>query len=150
MRQYMQDRLIALSGLVLVGTGLWLCTDYETDSALFPQICLLCIGVLLLLLAGESILTERRLKARGVAGQEALPMNFKPFLLVTATLAAYGAGMVILGFYTASALFILAVGFYWKGLKPLVIFLFTVCFMIFLYFCFTHLFNVPLPTGLLR
>ena len=149
MKQYMQDRLIAVGGLALVGVGFWLCTFYETDSALFPQICLACIGFLLVLLGIESAMTERRLKASAKESMVALPMNWGPFLVVIAVLAAYGAALVILGFYSASVIFLLAVGFLWKGVKKPVIIAFTICFMIFLYVCFTILFNVPLPKGLL-
>ncbi|SBV96970.1 conserved membrane hypothetical protein [uncultured delta proteobacterium] len=149
MRQYMQDRLIAIFGLALVCVGFWLCTFYETDSALFPEICLFCIGFLLTLLGIESYLTEHRLKVSGKESMMAMPMNWGPFLVVVAALAAYGVALVLLGFYSASVIFLLAVGFLWKGVKKPVIVAFTICFMIFLYVCFTILFNVPLPKGLL-
>lgn len=149
MKQYMQDRFIAAGGLLLVAGGLWICTQYETDSAMFPRICLLCIGFLLALLAVESFMTERRLNALSKEGQEALPMNWGPFCIVTVALALYGAALVLLGFYSSSLIFLLAVGFLWKGVKKPVIVAFTVCFLIFLYVCFTILFNVPLPKGLL-
>lgn len=147
MKQYSQDRFIAVFGLLLVAGGLWLCTNYDTDSAMVPRICLIAIGVLLVLLGGESILTEWRLKASGRTGQTSLPMNQGPFLIVTATLAVYAMALGIMGFYTASALFLLAVGFLWKGVKKPAIIIFTLCFIIFLYVCFTILFNVPLPKG---
>lgn len=149
MKQYMQDRLIAAGGLLLVGIGLWLCTQYETDSAMFPRICLICIGLLLVLLGIESAMTEKRLKSSGTEGQTSLPMNWGPFLIVTVALALYSASMVLLGFYSSSLAFLLAVGFLWKGVRKPVIIAFTVCFLIFLYVCFTILFNVPLPKGIL-
>jgi len=149
MKQYMQDRFISVCGLAFVGGGFWLCTYYEADSAFFPRICLACIGFLLVLLGIESVVTERRLKATGKEALMALPMNLGPFLVVVAALVAYGAGLVILGFYSASVVFLLAVGFLWKGVKRQVILAFAICMLIFLYVCFTVLFNVPLPRGLL-
>lgn len=148
MRQYMQDRLIAVFGLLLVAGGLWLCTYYETDTALFPRICLVCIGALLALLGVESAMTGKRLHAAGKEGETSLPMNWGPFFLVTLTLAIYGAALVILGFYSASIALLAGVGFLWKGVKKSTIFIFTGCFIVFLYVCFTILFNVPLPKGL--
>ncbi|MCC8194518.1 MAG: tripartite tricarboxylate transporter TctB family protein [Deltaproteobacteria bacterium] len=149
MKQYMQDRYIAAIGLLLTVGGLWLCTYYESDSALFPRICLCCIGFLLALLGVESFLTQKRLAAAGKSGETSLPMNWGPFLIVTLALAVYGAALVILGFYSSSIVFLLAVGFLWKGVKKPTIIIFTVCFQIFLYICFTVLFNVPLPKGFL-
>jgi hypothetical protein len=150
MKQYIQDRFIVVGGLALVGIGFGITNGYPDESAFFPRMCLLCIGVLLILLGIESILTERRLAASGAASQTSLPVNYRRFIIVTGTLAAYGIGIPILGFYTASSLLLLVVGFLWKGVKKPVIFVFTLCFLIFLYICFTILFNVPLPAGLLK
>ncbi len=150
MKQYVQDRYIAVTGLVLVALGFWLCTDYTEDSALFPQICLTGIGILLVLLAVETVFTEKKEKAGAKRPVLTAKMQWGPFLLVTAALALYAAGTVLLGFYAASALFLLAVGFLWGGVKKPVILLFTAVFLVFLYVCFTILFNVPLPVGLLR
>lgn len=147
MKQYMQDRFIAAIGLALVAGGLWLCTYYESDTALFPRICIIGIGALLALLGVESFMTEKRLAAAKREGENALPMNWGPFMTVTLTLAIYGAALVLLGFYSASVLLLLGVGFLWKGVKKPTILIFTVCFQIFLYVCFTILFNVPLPKG---
>lgn len=149
MKQYMQDRFIAAFGLAFVVTGLWLCTAYESENALFPRICFTGIGVLLILLAVESFMTEKRLKAAGREGETSLPMNWGPFFIVTLSLAVYGAALVILGFYAASAVLLLCVGFLWRGVKKPTIVIFTACFEIFLYICFTMLFNVPLPKGIL-
>lgn len=149
MRQYMQDRLIAVFGLALVAGGFWLCTNYESDTALFPRICFACIGGLLVMLGVESVMTERRLSAAGKRGESALPMNGGPFFIVSLVLVIYGAALIIVGFYSASILLLLAVGFLWKGVKKPTIFIFTLCFIVFLYICFTILFNVPLPKGLL-
>ena len=149
MKQYAQDKLIAVFGLALVAGGLWLCTYYESDSARFPRICFISIGVLLAMLGAESVMTEKRLRAVGKSGEEALPMNWGPFMIVTLALVLYGAALVVLGFYSASILLLLAVGFLWKVVKKPTIFIFTVCFQIFLYVCFTILFKVPLPQGLL-
>lgn len=148
MKQYAQDKLIAVFGLALVAGGLWLCTYYESDTALFPRICFISIGVLLVMLGAESVMTEKRLRTAGKSGEEALPMNWGPFMIVTLALVLYGSALVVLGFYSASVLLLLAVGFLWKGVKKSTIFIFTVCFQIFLYVCFTILFKVPLPTGL--
>ena len=148
MKQYMQDRLITFIGVLLVGGGLWLCTVYESDTALFPRICIIGIGVLLLLLGLESFLTEKRLKAVGQSGEDATPMNWGPFLVVTLTLILYGAALLLLGFYSASVLLLMGVGFLWKGVKRSTIIAFTICFQIFLFVCFSILFNVPLPKGL--
>ena len=148
MKQYMQDRWLACIGMFFVGGGLWLCNSYESDTALFPRICVVCIGVLLVLLGVESFLTEKRLKAAGKSGEESTPMNWGPFLTVTLTLVLYGAAMVLLGFYSASVLLLIGVGFLWKGVNRSTIIAFTVSFQIFLYVCFSILFNVPLPKGL--
>ena len=147
MKQYMQDRWLAGIGMLFVMGGLWLCTSYESDTALFPRICIIGIGVLLVLLGIESFLTEKRLKAVGKSGEESTPMNWGPFLVVTLTLAFYGAAMVLLGFYSASILLLCGVGFLWKGVRWTTIITFTICFQLFLYVCFTILFNVPLPKG---
>lgn len=149
MRQYMQDRLIAIFGLALVVGGFWLCDYYESDTALFPRICFACIGGLLTMLGIESIMTERRLTAAGKGGEASLPMNGGPFFVVSLVLVIYGAALIFVGFYSASVLLLLAVGFLWKGVKKPTIFIFTACFIVFLYVCFTILFNVPLPKGLL-
>lgn len=149
MKQYMQDRFIAAFGLALIAIGFWLSTAYESENALFPRICFTGIGVLLIILAMESFMTEKRLKAVGREGEEALHMNWGPFFIVTLTLALYGAALVILGFYAASAALLLGVGFLWRGVKKPTIVIFTACFEIFLYICFTILFNVPLPKGIL-
>ncbi len=150
MKQHVQDRITAAAGLVLVVLGWRLCGEYSEDSAFFPQVCLAGIGALLVLMVAESMLAARRAAAAKTEAQAALPMNWPPFLLVTGTLAAYGAALVILGFYTSSALFLIAVGFFWGGVKKPVILVFTACFLIFLYVCFTILFNVPLPAGIAR
>jgi uncharacterized membrane protein YhaH (DUF805 family) len=144
----MQDRLLAVFGLALVAGGFWLCDHYESDTALFPRVCLGSIGVLLVLLGIESSLTAKRLKAAGKSGETSLPMNWGPFFLVTLTLVAYGAALVTLGFYSASIALLLGVGFLWKGVKKSTIVIFTACFIVFLYVCFTILFNVPLPKGI--
>jgi hypothetical protein len=149
MKQYAQDRLTAVFGLAFVAGGFWLCSRYESDSALFPRVCLAGIGVLLALLFIESVMTEKKLKAASKSGESSIPMNWRAFSIVTLTLAIYGAALVFLGFYSASALLLLAVGFLWKGVKKSTIFIFTVCFLAFLYVCFTILFNVPLPEGLI-
>jgi hypothetical protein len=148
MRQYLQDKLIAVFGLALVVGGLWLCGYYEADTALFPRICLICIGGLLAMLGMEGVMTGRRLAAAGRSGEAALPMNWGPFFIVTLTLVIYGAALIALGFYCASVLLLLAVGFLWKGVKRPTILVFTACFTVFLFVCFTILFNVPLPKGL--
>jgi hypothetical protein len=145
----MQDRLLAVAGLALVAGGFWVCSYYEADTALFPRVCLACIGMLLAMLGIESVMTERRLTAAGKGGETAFPMNWGPFFIVTFTLMMYGAALVILGFYSASILLLLAVGLLWKGVKKNTIFIFTGCFIIFLYVCFTILFKVPLPKGFL-
>ena len=147
MRQYMQDRFIVVCGLVLVAVGLWLCTAYESENALFPRICIIGTGALLVLLGINSFMIEKRLKAAGKPGEESLPMNWGPFMVVTLTLAIYGAALIILGFYSSSVLLLLGVGFLWRGVKKSTIVIFTVCFQIFLYVCFTILFKVPLPKG---
>jgi hypothetical protein len=148
MRQYLQDRLITVFGLALVAGGFWLCDYYEADTALFPRICFASIGVLLAMLGIESFMTGRRLAAAGKNGEAALPMNWGPFFIVTLTLVIYGAALIALGFYCASVLLLLAVGFLWKGVRKPIILVFTACFTVFLYICFTILFNVPLPKGL--
>ncbi len=145
----MQDRFIVTCGLALVAGGFWLCTAYEAENALFPRICLVCIGILLAMLGVESFLTGKRLKAAGKSGEDALPMNWAPFFTVTLALAVYGAALVFLGFYSASVALLLGVGFLWKGVKKNTILAFTGCFLVFLYVCFTILFKVPLPAGLL-
>lgn len=150
MKQYLQDRIIAGAGLALTAVFWRLTGEYPDDSALFPQVCLVGIALLLVLLGVESVQTERKLKATGKEGQKAASMNWGPFGLVTGALAAYGAGLIVLGFYSASALFLLAVGFFWGGVKKPVILIFTVIFLVFLFVCFTVLFNVPLPAGIAR
>ncbi len=144
----MQDRFITAFGLLLVIGGLWLCTAYESETSLFPRICMISIGALLALLGVESRMTEKRLKAVGKSGENALPMNWGPFFIVTLVLTVYGAALVILGFYSASIALLLSVGFLWKGVKKPTILVFTGCFIVFLYICFTILFKVPLPDGL--
>ena len=147
-KQYMQDRLIAVFGLALVAGGFQLCNAYESDTALFPRVCLGAVGILLVMLGVESFLTEKRLKAVGKSGDASLPMNWGPFFLVTLTLAVYGAALVLLGFYSASVALLLGVGILWKGVKKSTIVVFTAGFIVFLYACFTILFNVPLPAGI--
>ncbi|WP_029915325.1 tripartite tricarboxylate transporter TctB family protein [Pelobacter seleniigenes] len=150
MRQIVQDRFIAVSGLVLVAIGIWITTGYDADSAFFPRICLISIGILLILLAIEGYLTQRKERLTQKQPVMAEKMPWGPFLLVTGVLAAYGIALKIIGFYTSSALFLIAVGLCWGGVKKRTVFLFTICLMVFLYFCFTVLFKVPLPVGLMR
>lgn len=150
MKQYVQDRIIVTVGLVLVFLGLQMCSNYPEDSALFPETCLIAIGGLLVLLAIANEVSRCRLVAAGNAPAEAVEMKWGAFLLVTVALGIYGFAVKALGFYLSSALFVLVVGFSWGGVKKQTVVIFTLCFLVFLYACFTVLFNVPLPTGIAR
>jgi len=150
MKQYVQDRIIVAAGLVMVLLGFQVCSRFPEDSALFPEVCLLAVGALLVLLAITNEVSRRKVVVTGKVPANAIEMKWGPFLLVTVALGVYGFAVKLLGFYLASAVFVLIVGFSWGGVKKTTIVLFTICFLIFLYTCFTLLFNVPLPSGIAR
>ncbi|MFW5489211.1 MAG: tripartite tricarboxylate transporter TctB family protein [Desulfovibrio sp.] len=148
MKQYVQDRYIAIGGLVLVVLGINICGDYPAESAFFPEACLIAIGLLLALLGIESVMTQRKLVLSGACPQEAMRMEWRAALVVTCTMALYVFLVGVLGFYVSSALLLVAVGLLWGGVKKRTVLLFAVCLLAFLYCCFSILFNVPLPTGI--
>lgn len=150
MKLYMQDRLIAVGGLLLVAFGYHLADAYPEDSAFFPKINLIAIGFLLGLLLVETEVKRRRALAIGGDAQNVTKMRWMIFFVVTASLAAYAALVDVLGFYVSSTLFLLLASLGWGGVKKSTILLFTACFLAFLYVCFTLLFHVPLPMGIAR
>ncbi|MBW6509997.1 MAG: tripartite tricarboxylate transporter TctB family protein [Desulfuromonadales bacterium] len=150
MKQYAQDRIIVVVGLALVMLGLWICNSYPDESAFFPELCLYAIGILLVLLTIDSEIDKRKTLSSGDTPLKAIEMKWGPFLLVTGILAVYGISVVYLGFYFSSLLFLVTVGFFWGGVKKTTVLIFSACFLLFVYACFTLLFNVPLPAGIGR
>jgi hypothetical protein len=150
MKQYTQDRIIAAVGMVGVILGLWEVAGYEEEGAFFPAACFIALGVLLIILTIDSFLVGRKASILNQVAQMALSMKFPRFVGITSILGIYVGAVEVVGFYVSSAIFLAAVGVLWGGVKKSAILLFTVVLIVFLYVCFTLIFNVPLPSGIAR
>ncbi|MDR1657289.1 MAG: tripartite tricarboxylate transporter TctB family protein [Deltaproteobacteria bacterium] len=148
MKQISQDVFISIVGLIVVVICLIFTNRYTSETAFFPRSCLILLGVLLIAMLIETLIRAK--KENKLKPELANKSNIIPFLTVTGLLAAYSLAIKFIGFYTSTALLLVVVGLSWGSVSKKSIFIFTGCFIIFLYVCFTVLFNVPLPTGLVR
>ena len=139
-----QDLVIGLTTVAL-GVFFWTYTpDFSDVSKRFSRFVLVLFIALGLVLCVTSIL-----KAKEPAGKEVALEEFKNPMIMFVLVTAYVILMSVLGFFTASALFMPAVMLFMGYRKPIPMICVTVGMLGFVYVLFVAWLKVRLPSGIL-
>ena len=145
---YLGIVIILISGGMLV-----MATEFPGETARFPRVILSAFGLFGLWILYKGIY-KTRLLSQGQEDKVAdKPVKFssmvKPFICLLAVIG-YAVGIKLLGFFTATTIFLVAFMYAAKLNDWKKIILVTVSMNVFIYLLFVQQLHVQLPAGLLR
>lgn len=127
--------LLALAIFAWVDAG-----TFAEEARVFPRLVAGIMGVLATAMLARSFFTSQESRDRQFF------KSFPYFLICLALIFGYVYSTSLLGYFTASAIFVPAFAFLLGLRRPVVIAASTVCFVVFTNLVFVQAFQRPLPT----